>query len=335
MIGRVALASLLTACASAQAQPELPIWDRPGLGGAVRPEMGSPRPGEPAPALELPDLQGKTVSLASMRGSWVVLHFTATWCPFCDSEVEHLGALAAAFGPRSVKTVIVDVEEDATTWSGYAAKHVAPTVTALRDPTGSAVGRFAPPGAQPSFEDRAQAVLDATLIVDPEGAIRLFLLPDSAHFDPTFRAVRAELESLVPRPVVSVSASPCTVRPGGHTEIVVTLTVARGFHLMSNRPSEPTYVPTRITFEDVSGAILGETHYPPPAAFPVGDRSISTFDGTVDVRTPLEVTKDAALGSKRIRGSVRYQACTPSRCLFPAMQPFDVELTIAPAGPGA
>src|SRR5260370_29244415 len=185
-----------------------PTWQRPGLGGAVRPEMGSPQPGEQAPDFALPDLDGRLVSFASTRGSWVVLHFTATWCPFCDSEVDHLNALAAAFAARSVKTVIVDVEEEGATWRPYASQHVSPPLIALHDTTGAVASRFAPPRAQPSFDDRAQAVLDPTLIIDPHGTIRLFLLPDSAHFDPTFRAVRAELERLVPQAVLALRAAP-------------------------------------------------------------------------------------------------------------------------------
>jgi peroxiredoxin len=329
------LAALLVACASARGESQLPTWDRPGLGGAVRPEMGSPQPGEAAPPLALPDLAGNTVSLASMRGSWVLLHFTATWCPFCDSELAHLGTVARALAARSVKTMVVDLEEDAGVWSAYAAKHVDPAIIALYDATGASAARFAPPGAQPSFDDRAQAVLDATLIVDPAGAIRLFLLPDSAHFDPTFRAVRAELETLVPTPTVAVSASPCAAKPGGHTEAHVLLIVAAGFHLMSNRPSEPTYIPTRVTLEANAGALTGETQYPPPTLFRIGDRSISTFAGTIDLRIPIDVAEDAPVGSRRIRGVLRYQACTASRCLFPTSQPFEVELVVAPLTPGA
>jgi peroxiredoxin len=329
------LAALLVACASARGESRPPTWERPGLGGAVRPEMGSPQPGEAAPGFELPDLAGKTVSLASMRGSWVLLHFTATWCPFCDSELAHLGTVAQAFAASSVKTVVVDLEEDAGVWSAYAAKHVDPAVIALYDATGASAARFAPPRAQPSFEDRAQAVLDATLIVDPAGAIRLFLLPDSAHFDPTFRAVRAELETLVPAPTVSVRVAPCAAKPGGHTEARVQLIVAAGFHVMSNRPSEPTYVPTRVILEANAGAFAGETQYPPATFFRIGDRSISTFAGTLDLRIPIDVAKDAPAGSRRIRGLLRYQACTVSRCLFPTSQPLEVELVVASPTPGA
>jgi peroxiredoxin len=291
--------------------------------------MGSPQPGETAPDVVLPDLEGHSVSLASMRGSWVVVHFTATWCPFCDSEVEHLGALADALASRGVKTVLVDVEEDARVWHEYASKHVAPSVFALHDASGAATARFSPPRAQPSFDDRAQAVLDATLVVDPAGVIRLFLLPDSAHFDPTFGAVRAELDRLVPRPVVSVGAAPCAVAPGQRGELAVRLDVAPGYHVMSDRPSAPTYVATRVVVDGSPGVGVGDALYPAPASFAFADRSIATFAGAVEVRVPVDVTQDAAPGPRRLRGSVRYQACTATRCLFPVSQAFDVTVAVA------
>lgn len=44
---------------------------------------GSPLPqpllGKPAPLFELRDAHGETVSLASLRGRFVVLHFGASW----------------------------------------------------------------------------------------------------------------------------------------------------------------------------------------------------------------------------------------------------------------
>jgi peroxiredoxin len=159
--------------------------------------MGPPQPGDAAPALELPDLAGKSVRLADARGAWIVLHFTASWCPFCDAEVEHLGTLAKDYAKRNVRVLLVDLQEDQERWHAYAKDNVDAAVTALWDETGDTARKFAPPRAQPSFDDRAQVMFDSTLVIDPAGTIRLFLLPDSAHFDPTFKAVRRELDAMM------------------------------------------------------------------------------------------------------------------------------------------
>lgn len=186
----------LFSCGAASAK-QVPIWERPGLGGAVRPEMGPPQPGDAAPPLELPRTDGARFQLADARSSWVLLHFTASWCPFCDAEVDHLGEIARAYAARNVKVVLVDVQEEQAHWLEYEKTHVAPEVIALWDEHGDAARRFAPPRAQPALDDRAQAVFDSSLIIDPTGRIRLFLLPDSAHFDPTFAALRRELDQML------------------------------------------------------------------------------------------------------------------------------------------
>ena len=323
-----------TASPATRAAPATPTWERPGLGGAVRPEMGAPQPGDLAPDATFADATGGAVSVASMRGSWVLLHFTATWCPFCDAEISHLNDVAGAYAPRGVRTVVIAVEEPAATWQAYATKHVASEVLALHDATGSAAARFAPPHAQPSFEDRAQAVLDATLILDPQGRIRLFLLPDSAHFDPTFGGVRGELDRLVPEPVVTVSAEMPAPRASAPLELAVTLRIAPGYHIMSDRPSEPTYIPTTIALDGGERVLLGEPRYPPASTSRLVDRDIATFEGTVVVVVPMQPRADVPAGASVIRGTVRYQACTPTRCLFPTTRAFEVRARASTSSTG-
>ena len=338
---------LLAACGGASAPSAPPPWERPGLYGAIRPEMGPPQPGDAAPDFELPSASG-TFRLASLRGSWVLLHFTASWCPYCDAEVEHLGELAVAYAPRGVRVVLVGVKEEAAHWSDYAAAHVAPSIVVLDDVDGAIARRYAPPRAQPSFEDRAQVVLDSTLVVDPQGKIRLFLFPDTKHFDPTFAGVRGELDRLLaggaaspgtsasvlaPEQVAVIEATaPARVAAGDSGDVSVVLSIAPGYHVMSDRPSDPSFIPTRVRFDEAPGVAWGEARYPPPSRSRVAENTISTFQGRTVVTVPFVVSAEATPSRRTLEGSVRYQACTEGSCLFPVTRRISVPMDVQRAG---
>ena len=49
-----------------------------------------PMIGQTAPSFKLQGLDGKTYSLEQFRGKYVVIHFAATWCPFCNAEASQV-----------------------------------------------------------------------------------------------------------------------------------------------------------------------------------------------------------------------------------------------------
>jgi thiol-disulfide isomerase/thioredoxin len=273
--------------------------------------------------------------LSSLRGSWVLLHFTASWCPYCDAEIAHLSELSDDYAARGLHVIVVDVKEEAALWTSYARTRVAPSLIALHDALGNASQRFAPPRAQPSFEDRAQVALDSTLIVDPAGTIRLFLMPDSAHFDPTFSAVRRELDRLMAEPTKKLEAGAESVAPervvtitttSSGRDVVVTLRVLPGYHIMSDQPSQPNYIPTRVRLDRGDDVELGPPAYPRATPFALSDRSIATFTGDVEIRVPFRVREGGAAAVRTLSGTVSYQACTATRCLFPEKRSISVAL---------
>jgi cytochrome c biogenesis protein CcmG/thiol:disulfide interchange protein DsbE len=64
-----------------------------------------------APGFALPNLNGKTVSLADFRGKVVVLDFWATWCPPCRREIPDFINLQTEYGSQGLQVVGIALDE--------------------------------------------------------------------------------------------------------------------------------------------------------------------------------------------------------------------------------
>lgn len=64
------------------------------------------------PDFSATDLSGGKQSLAQYRDKIVVLHFWASWCPYCRGEMPKLIRIHNELGQQGVKVLAVSVDED-------------------------------------------------------------------------------------------------------------------------------------------------------------------------------------------------------------------------------
>src|SRR5512144_790820 len=67
--------------------------------------------GDPAPDFRLTSTDGRTISLADLRGKVVMVHFWATWCPPCVEEIPSLDRLNRSLGGQDFAVLAVSVDE--------------------------------------------------------------------------------------------------------------------------------------------------------------------------------------------------------------------------------
>ena len=67
-------------------------------------------PGDVPPAIDMPDLKGKKVDLASLKGKVVLVDFWASWCGPCKEEMPVLEALNEKFATQGLVIVGVSID---------------------------------------------------------------------------------------------------------------------------------------------------------------------------------------------------------------------------------
>ena len=152
--------------------------------------------GQVALDFELPDLNGEMVSLSSLKGDPVVIHFATTWCPFCNAEVTYLEQLFQDYQSQGVKVLIVDVKEPEELVREKLQNKFNFSFPLLIDLDGEVANRYCPPEAQPALA-RDEVMIASNLLIDSEGNIQFFSLLDSEGFDAKLTELKARLDEML------------------------------------------------------------------------------------------------------------------------------------------
>ena len=150
--------------------------------GTWRDPSARPDPGNPAPAFEATSLAGESISLASLRGSPVLLNLWATWCTPCRKETPYLQRLHERFGGRGLKVVGVSVDSRAAREDvdDFVAEFGV-TYAILHDPQMASMDVFRVLG------------LPATYLIGSDGVIRWKRMGEVREGDAEFERVLEEL----------------------------------------------------------------------------------------------------------------------------------------------
>jgi peroxiredoxin len=73
-------------------------------------------PGQPAPVFNLPDQDGKMVSLTDFAGKYVFIDYWATWCGPCLGEIPAYKQLIADYSGKNIAFISISVDKDKAAW---------------------------------------------------------------------------------------------------------------------------------------------------------------------------------------------------------------------------
>lgn len=84
----------------------------PGTVNAEAFLAGEPQVGKMPPPLDVPDLDGRAISLSDYRGRLVLVDFWATWCGPCLAELPNVEALYARYHANGLEVIGVSLDSD-------------------------------------------------------------------------------------------------------------------------------------------------------------------------------------------------------------------------------
>lgn len=80
------------------------------------------RAGNPSPAFTYTDIEGKTVSLADLKGKYVYIDVWATWCGPCRGEIPALKGLEHTYEGKDIHFVSISCDKDKKAWENMVKK---------------------------------------------------------------------------------------------------------------------------------------------------------------------------------------------------------------------
>jgi thioredoxin:protein disulfide reductase len=136
-----------------------------------------------------------------------------------------------------------------------------------------------------------------------------------------------------PRAEVTPFAESRGVAAGAPARLALRVVLPPGLHANSNKPRDPSLIPTVLTVTPPAGMAVDEIVYPEADDLVQkgADQPLSVFEREFLIGVVLRIPAGAAAGDLVIPGRLRYQACDESVCYLPATASFEWTLTVGGA----
>ena len=152
--------------------------------------------GDAAPALVVPELDGKAFDLSALHGKVVIVNFWATWCPPCRAEMPALDAFYRRYHGDGLEMIGVSADRPHDRSDVVKVMQTLSYPVAILDD--ATVNNFGPPN-----------VLPVTFVVDSSGILRAEFTPDQTPV--TEKSLSDAVLPLLPQK----SAAAVSVNPAG------------------------------------------------------------------------------------------------------------------------
>ncbi|HVB37569.1 MAG TPA: cytochrome c biogenesis protein CcdA, partial [Vicinamibacterales bacterium] len=139
------------------------------------------------------------------------------------------------------------------------------------------------------------------------------------------RGVKADLT-----PIVEASG----VHPGTTVRAALDVKLPDGFHVQSNKPRDPSLIPTVLTVTPPAGVTVDEVVFPPAMDLTQQglDQPLAVFEQNFVIGIRLTLAAGVKPGDLVVPATLRYQACDASMCYVPTTAATHWTLHVVPAG---
>jgi len=131
-------------------------------------------------------------------------------------------------------------------------------------------------------------------------------------------------------PILERPASPA----GGTVRLAVKVSLPESLHTQSNKPLDPTLIPTALTIDAPAGVTVDEIVYPPAVEFTQQglDQPLMVFAHEFLIGVQVTLGPGVGEGELALPAHLRYQACNDMMCFPPATADFAWTFRVVPAG---